>query len=260
MRRPKSLESSVRRIENLYRAWTVVRGNVNASGHARFKAEVKTISENPFPYLRRIQTQLQRRKFVFAQQHGVLKHKAPGKKRPIIVSPIENRVVQRAILNILQADQDPITSMLGEVTTLIRTPTSVGGIPQRGVSYGIDLLRAAIKNGATHYLRSDIKDFFTKIPKGKFINIVKCQTHDDQFSRLLSQALETELDNIDELKDFIHLFPLGDVGVPQGSSLSAIAGNIVLRNFDEKMNRQGVTTIRYIDDFVIVGSSEWAIR
>lgn len=256
----ESPESAIRRIDNLYRAWAAVRSNVNASGQDKFKAEVKRLSENPIPYLRRIQTQLRQRHFVFEDQHGVLKTKSSGKKRPIVVSPISNRIVQRAILNVLQSEDAVIAPLLGEISAALRTPTSVGGIPKRGVAYGIDLVKSAIKTGATHYLRSDIRDFFTKVPKSKIIDFVRAQTSDDHFADLLGRAMATELDNADEIKDFLHLFPLDDVGVPQGSSLSAFAGNVVLRDFDCKMNGRNITTIRYIDDFVILGSSERAVR
>ena len=53
---------------------------------------------------------------------------------------------------------------------------------------------------------------------------------------LLEHAIATELENADEVKEWIHLFPQEDIGVPQGSSLSAVAGNIVLRDFDKTLN------------------------
>jgi RNA-directed DNA polymerase len=78
------------------------------------------------------------------------------------------------------------------------------------------------------------------------------------------KALVTELENEDEVRELIHLFPIGDVGVPQGSALSALCANIALSQFDKKMNGRGVTTIRYLDDFIVLGkgkkSTEAAFR
>ena len=254
------MEIAVRRIDNLYRAWAAVRSNVNASGHDRFKAEVKQISENPIPHLRRIQDHLHSRRFVFDEQHGVVKSKSTGKKRPIVVAPINNRIVQRAILNVLQSEDDRIIPHLGDIGKALRTRTSVGGIPKRGVAHGIKLVNEAIKSGATHYFRSDICDFFTKVPKCSITNFVKEQTKDEEFTTLFEKAMATELDNADEIKDYLYLFPLEDIGVPQGSSLSAFAGNIVLQSFDAQLNGRNITTIRYIDDFVILGPSERAVK
>ncbi|MDE0333849.1 MAG: reverse transcriptase domain-containing protein [Defluviicoccus sp.] len=255
-----NIELEVRKIDNLYRAWSVVRSNVNTSGHDKFKAEVKRISENPIPHLRRIQSDLQHRRFVFDGQQGVVKKKSSGGKRPIVVAPINNRIVQRAILNVLQCDDDRIASQLGMIGTALRTPTSVGGIPRRGVAYGIEIVTEAIKSGATHYLRSDIRDFFTTVPKPRVIQFVQQQTTDEDFVALFEQAMTTELANADEVKDYLYLFPLADIGIPQGSSLSAFAGNVVLRNFDAQLNGRNITTVRYIDDFVILGPTERAVK
>ena len=142
----------------------------------------------------------------------------------------------------------------------LRTPTSVGGVPKRDVSCGINLVNEAIKAGATHYLRSDIRDFFTKVPKSKIVDFVRNQTGDDDFTALLERAMTTELKNVDEIKEWLHLFPLEDIGVPQGSSLSAFAGNVILRDFDRTLNGRDIRTVRYIDDFVILGRSEHAVR
>ena len=255
-----NVEFAVRRIDNLYRAWAAVRSNVNASGHDRFKAEVKKISENPIPHLRRIHASLHSRRFIFAEQHGVLKTKSTGKKRPIVVAPINNRIVQRAILNVLQSEDSRIVPHLGDIPRALRTSTSVGGIPKRGVAYGIEIINEAIKSGAIYYLRSDIRDFFTKVPKASITEFVREQTKDEEFTILFEQAIATELDNTDEVKDYLYLFPLEDIGVPQGSSLSAFAGNVVLQNFDAQLNGRNITTVRYIDDFVILGPSEQAVK
>ncbi len=254
------LVKAVRTIDNLYRAWTVVRSNVIATGHDNFKAEVKKISENPIPHLRRLQSQLQRQRFVFDEQHGVLKKKSTGKKRPIVVASVNNRIVQRAILNVLQKEEQPFADNLGEIVSALRTPTSVGGIPKRGVPYGIGLVNDAIQAGTTHYLRSDIRDFFTKVPKSKIADFVRDQTGDDEFVDLLERAMKTELENAEEIKDDLYLFPTDDIGVPQGSSLSAFAGNVVLRYFDDQLNGRNIRTVRYIDDFVILGGSEQSVK
>lgn len=247
-------------MDNLYRAWTTVRANVLASGSDEFKAEVQSISESPLPYLRRIQARLQRRKFQFAAQKGVLKKRRGKSPRPIVVSPIENRIVQRALLNVLQSLNPRLVTGLGEIPSILRTPTSVGGVPERGVPEAVALIRDAISKGATHYLRSDIQGFFQKIPRTAVVELVRAQTSDEAFAALFGAAMEVELANPDEVRDFLHLFPTDDIGVPQGSSLSAFAGNVVLAAFDQAMNGRGIVTIRYIDDFVILGPSGRSVR
>jgi hypothetical protein len=254
------LDGATRTMENLYRAWTIVRSNVLASGREEFKTQVREISENPLPLLRRIQDQLRRRTFQFLPQHGFLKARRGKKPRPIVVSPIENRIVQRALLNILQSDHPRLAAYLGEIPTILRTPTSVGGVPERGVPEAMTLIRSAIGQKATHYLRSDIREFFTTVRPASVVQLVREQTMDDRFVTLLGAAMTVELQNPEEVKEFLDLFPTNDVGVPQGSSLSAFAGNVVLNQFDQQFNAQNIVTIRYIDDFVILGPSGRHVR
>lgn len=45
----------------------------------------------------------------------------------------------------------------------------------------------------------------------------------------------------------------------QGCPLSALAGNIVLEAFDNAMNARGITCIRYIDDFLVMGKTRHAV-
>ena len=60
--------------------------------------------------------------------------------------------------------------------------------------------------------------------------------------------------------EWIELFPDGETGIPQGSSLSALCANYLLREFDAELNGEGLTMLRYIDDFVILGASESVVR
>ena len=102
--------------------------------------------------------------------------------------------------------------------------------------------------------------FSTKVAKSSVARFVQDQTGDPRFTGIFKAAMETELRNSDEIKEWLDLFPIDDVGVPQGSSLSAFAGNVVLRDFDQKLNYRGIRTIRYIDDFVILARSERSAR
>ena len=208
----------------------------------------------PTKYLRNIQRKLLKNKFAFAPQHAVL----IDKKRLIIIAPIDNRIVQRAILNVLQSEK--IKEKLGKISEALNTETSIGGVPKKGTPDAMKLIQHAIENGSVYYFRSDIEKFFTKVPKDKIFNFMLEQTNDKKFSNFFNDALSTELDNEDEIKEFIHLFPIDDVGVPQGSSLSALAGNIILQEFDKEMNGRNITTIRYIDDFVILGKNQKSVN
>jgi hypothetical protein len=82
------------------------------------------------------------------------------------------------------------------------------------------------------------------------------ETGDEELTKLFSRGLEVNLANKDELLKYARIFPSGGIGVAQGSSLSAFAGNVLLYDFDHELNDMGVTAVRYIDDLLIVASSK----
>ena len=52
-------------------------------------------------------------------------------------------------------------------------------------------------------------------------------------------------------------FPIEDIGVAQGNSLSTLLGNLYLHEFDAEMNMsRDVMCLRYIDDFLILAPSK----
>lgn len=90
----------------------------------------------------------------------------PGKTpRPIVIASLTSRIVQRAILDVCQSDKPSIQKKLGLLPSLLQTPTSVGGLPNKGVKTAIEIIERARLGGATHYVRSDIQAFFTRISK-----------------------------------------------------------------------------------------------
>jgi hypothetical protein len=184
------------------------------------------------------------------------------------LAPIENRIVRRAILDVLQGygePEDPTRCRWAGVPAIkevMDIRTSLGGIRRRGVAHGLLLIDEAVRSGHHCFVRSDIKDFFTRIPVPDVVRFVSDAVADPIFIALFEAALATHLVNREELEErhLFELFPDGEVGVAQGSALSALAGNIVMRGFDADMNGRGVICIRYVDDFILLGKSESKVR
>lgn len=248
-----SLYDKSRRKGALYNAWRVVHGNGITSKSDTTRKLINEFAENTDTHLNRICKQLREKRFKFLPSEGILQTKeGKSSKRPIVLSPIENRVVQRAILDTLQS-HPPLKKYF-------TVKTSFGGIKDRGVS---DALRAAytsIQAGAKYFLRSDIESFFTKIPKPTITSIISSTTEDSEFLGLFEKAIQVELSNLDELGKNKDAFPIYDIGVAQGSCLSPLLGNILLSEFDIEMNKGDITCIRYIDDFIILAPSLKAIK
>jgi len=122
----------------------------------------------------------------------------------------------------------------------------------------IELIRAAIAEGCTHVLESDISDFFPSVDLAR-----------------LTERLEQVLPRRDQ-RLYQTLFAylaapwrLGEqpvqarrCGLPQGSPLSPLLANLYLDSFDNRLGARtpGVRLIRYADDFVILAESEEAAR
>jgi RNA-directed DNA polymerase len=70
-------------------------------------------------------------------------------------------------------------------------------------------------------------------------------------------AIAVELENMAQLREHAKAFPIEDIGVAQGNSLSPVLGNLFLFDFDSELNtRPDVRCIRYIDDFIILAPTK----
>jgi hypothetical protein len=74
---------------------------------------------------------------------------------------------------------------------------------------------------------------------------------DEDFINLIKAATDVELANREALGEDIKYFPSSDHGLAQGACLSPLLCNLVLEEFDGKMNSCGTRCIRYVDDFVL---------
>jgi len=236
------LYNEIRKVNVLEAAWKKVRQKGLMSASDEIRAEVLEFDKSPSTNLKSISGKLSKNSFKFSQQTGIAK-KRPGKSsRPLVIAPLQNRIVQRAILDVL----NKVPAVI-QVRSIL---TSVGGIDGR--DQAIAQVVQAIESGKACYFRSDIPGFFTKIPRENVLSFIKDNTNDPEFCALFEKAMETELANADALGKEAELFPIGEDGVAQGSALSPLIGNILLRDFDVAMNDRGIVCIRYIDDFIFL--------
>lgn len=174
----------------------------------------------------------------------------PGKiDRPLVVSEIKDRIVQRSILEVIQSKKS--------IHRYVNTPNSFGGLKNKRVEDAIRAVCRANKDGLKYYVTSDIKSFFTRIPRLKVVDILLSRLPDKSLKNILSAASKTELENFKKLGRKAHLFPTYELGVAQGCCLSPLFGNVLLHDFDKELNSKTneCRCFRYIDDFIILGKS-----
>jgi retron-type reverse transcriptase len=242
----------VREKERLYRAWHKVYENGISSNSSKTRTQVKDFSLSVNKNIERINRQLQKNRFRFKPAQGIPISREGKQSRPIVKSPIPSRIVQRSILDVLQEEKS-----LQEYVNLI---SSFGGVKKeksfRGVKEAVKSAYQTINNGAKFFICSDIKNFFRNIPRDFVLKIVSRKIPDPLFNHILKEATDTELENLAELGNQADLFPLYEIGVAQGCCLSPLIGNILLHEFDLKLNSRGIICLRYIDDFIILGPTQ----
>src|SRR5262249_7916123 len=146
--------------------------------------------------------------------------------RPLVLASLEARIVQRSVLETLTVHP--------AMEQYFSSPYSFGGIPRQkdaafaAVPAAIDAVLKAIGSGARYCASADITGFFTQISKSSVRKQIASKVHDDEFMELFDDAIRVELSNLIELREKSKLFPIEDIGVAQGNSLSPLLGNIYL--------------------------------
>jgi RNA-directed DNA polymerase len=243
-------ESNYRRLrktENLRKAWFFVKRNGLRSTSPETRRLVREFEAKEWSHVRRIADRLLKRTFEFGLAKGVLIPR-PGKApRPIVLASIEARIVQRAILDDLHRE--------ARLKPYFINDHSFGGIQRRGRGDAIRAALEVMRKGARFFVRSDIKDFFTQIPRERALALI-LPLLDPPTCELLRRAVTVELENAATLGALRDLFPDEERGVAQGFCLSSLFGNILLAEFDRQMNDRGVRCLRYVDDFLLLADSE----
>lgn len=168
--------------------------------------------------------------------------KDKDRTRPIGISTIEDKIVQGALREILEAiyEQDFLDC-------------SYGFRPGRSAHDAMRELNRAVRNGeANVILEADIKSFFDTIDRPMMMEMLQKRIADKSLMRLVGKCLHVGvLDG--------EIFSRPDEGTVQGSIVSPILGNIYLHNaldtwFEQEVKprlRGKSVLIRYADDFLI---------
>ncbi len=236
-------------VEALKRAYHRIRGNAAVGVDGVTKQEY---GENLEENLRDLHGRLKTMRYHHQPIRRVYIDKEGGKKRPIGVSCIEDKVVQDSLRELLQAiyEQDFL-------------PCSYGFRPGRSAHDALRALdKAAHYGGASWVLEADIVSCFDRIDRKKLVELLQRRCADKSLLRLIGKCLHVGI-----LEDGGIVSP--ETGTTQGSTLSPLLANVYLHYVldqwfeDEvKAKLQGkATLIRYADDFIIAfGRKEDAER
>ena len=168
--------------------------------------------------------------------------KADGRQRPLGVAALEDKIVQQAVVTILNAIYEE--DFLG---------FSYGFRPGRSQHQALDALSYALTRKHVNYvLDADIRGFFDSISHEWMLKFVQHRVADRRILRLIQKWLKAGVMEEGEWSET-------ERGTPQGAVISPLLANIYLHYvFDlwvqawrKKHARGDVIVVRYADDTVL---------
>ena len=160
----------------------------------------------------------------------------PGsnEQRPLGVPTVRDRVVQTALLHVLEPIFDATFS-----------PFSYGFRHGRGCHHALERVEELLTAGCCYVVDADLKSYFDTIPKPRLMARIREKVSDSRVLRLVELYLEQGV--LDGLREWIP-----ETGTPQGAVLSPLLANIYLNPLDHLLTETGFALVRYADDFVIL--------
>jgi len=165
--------------------------------------------------------------------------KADGRQRPLGIAALEDKIVQQAVVTVLNAIYEE--DFIG---------ISYGFRPGRGAHDALDALTAGIVWKKVNWiLDADIRGFFDNLDHGHLLQLLQRRVGDPRMLRLIQKWLKAGVSEDGEWSET-------KVGTPQGAVISPLLANIYLHYvLDQwviewrKRNAFGdLVIVRYADD------------
>lgn len=224
--------------ENLNKAYKKVKANKGAGGVDGMEVEElgTYIRENKDIIIQSIRN----RTYMPKPVRRVYIPKDNGKKRPLGIPTVLDRVIQQAIAQ-------PII----EIYEDIFSEYSYGFRPGRSCHDAIKQALDYLNEGYEWVIDIDIEQFFDKVNHDKLIQILREQVNDSTTLNLIRKYLKAGM-----MENGLEQATM--TGVPQGGPLSVVLSNVYLDKLDKELEQRGLRFTRYADDTMIFTKSEMA--
>ena len=166
--------------------------------------------------------------------------KPNGKKRPLGIPTVVDRVIQQAMAQILSKIYDDTFS-----------DNSFGFRPHRSAQNAMMRTLDYLNEGYEWVIDLDIEAYFDTVNHDKLISILRERVFDSATLHLIRKFLQAGIMEKGLVKS-------NTIGMPQGGPLSPILSNIYLDKFDKELEARGLHFVRYADDCNIFVKSEMA--
>jgi RNA-directed DNA polymerase len=172
--------------------------------------------------------------------------KPDGRMRPLGIPTVKDRIVQTAVLLIIE----PIF----EADFL---DSSYGFRPGRNAHQAIDAIRQYVASGFQEVYDADLKSYFDTIPHDALIKCLERRIADRSVLKLIRMWLESPVVETD--RDGKTKITRPKQGTPQGGVISPLLANLYLHWFEKLFYRSegpgrwaNAKLVRYADDFVVL--------
>jgi RNA-directed DNA polymerase len=167
--------------------------------------------------------------------------KADGRQRPLGIATLEDKIVQRAVVEVLNAVYE--ADFRG---------FSYGFRPGRSPHQALDALAVGIERKKINWvLDADIRDFFSSLDQGWSRRFLEHRIADERVLRLIDKWWAAGVIENGEWSETL-------AGVPQGASVSPLLGNLYLHHvldlwvdwWRSRFAHGDVIIVRFADDFI----------
>tara|TARA_R110001592_G_scaffold46416_1_gene147741 strand:- start:161 stop:1462 length:1302 start_codon:yes stop_codon:yes gene_type:complete len=156
--------------------------------------------------------------------------KPKGGTRKLGIPTVLDRLIQQALLQVLQAKWDGSFSHF-----------SYGFRPGKSAHQAIRQSQSLINDGYTWTVDMDLEKFFDRVNHDKLMSLVKRRTSDVRILKLINSYLKAGAMQG-------NLWVAASEGTPQGGPLSPLLANVLLDEFDKELEARGHKFVRYADD------------
>lgn len=223
-----ALLQAVLTTENLRRAFKRVRANKGAAGVDGL--DINQTSQHLATAWPSIREQLLAGTYRPSPVRRVTIPKPDGGERELGIPTVTDRLIQQALLQVLQPILDPTFS-----------EHSYGFRPGRRAQDAVLAAQAYVQSGLRVVVDVDLSKFFDRVNHDILIDRLRKRIDDTGVIRLVRAYLNSGIMDGGVVRS-------RDEGTPQGGPLSPLLANVMLDEVDKELERRGHCFARYADD------------